>query len=302
MIGSSRSTTYDRQRDDISRLLDPSYTTSYYRSNNRQRAYVDAHGDLHDPDYRQFPLIARTNRYHPPGTTRSHWELVDEDSALCLDDDDDDEYSTYYNNKRNSFSSARYSTKARQQPYHYAATRRSNSPTLGVYTSSGAVLSSPTGGVSPVSTFASSSASSSSILSPSGSPFDSDESPKEKPRCRISALKRKRRRSSVATLDREHDEDRAKLARHDAVEGQWRRSWEEQRNRFVEEVDEEHEEEEEEEEEEEHRQRRQREEEKDHAPTCAESLKRQWQAWSLRIRFGMFRAERRIKRRVQSLI
>jgi hypothetical protein len=37
-------------------------------------------------------------------------------------------------------------------------------------------------------------------------------------------------------------------------------------------------------------------------PTCTQNLKRQWQALSLRFRFSMFRAQRRIKRRVQNLI
>jgi len=54
--------------------------------------------------------------------------------------------------------------------------------------------------------------------------------------------------------------------------------------------------------EEERERMRRRKQAEDSVPTCAESLKKQWQAWSLRVRFGMFRAERRIKRRVQSLI
>ena len=44
------------------------------------------------------------------------------------------------------------------------------------------------------------------------------------------------------------------------------------------------------------------EEDGDCVPSCMDALRRRWQAFSLSIRFGMFRAERRIKRRVQSLI
>ncbi|KAH9917431.1 uncharacterized protein B0H18DRAFT_1123618 [Fomitopsis serialis] len=58
---------------DISRLLDPAYasgsssssasTASPTRHKHTQtRAYVDRHGDLHDPDYRDFPVLPTTSR------------------------------------------------------------------------------------------------------------------------------------------------------------------------------------------------------------------------------------------------
>lgn len=37
-------------------------------------------------------------------------------------------------------------------------------------------------------------------------------------------------------------------------------------------------------------------------PTCTQSLRRQWQAISLRFRFGVFRAQRKMRRRVHSLL
>ncbi|KAF9014221.1 hypothetical protein BDQ17DRAFT_1320845 [Cyathus striatus] len=40
----------------------------------------------------------------------------------------------------------------------------------------------------------------------------------------------------------------------------------------------------------------------DWTPTCGQSLRRQWQAFALRFRFGVFRAQRRVKRRVHSLL
>ncbi|TFK30298.1 hypothetical protein FA15DRAFT_677535 [Coprinopsis marcescibilis] len=296
-----------RQNNDISRLLDPSYTSSYYRPTQHRATYgpyVDAHGDMHDPDYRQFPII-----YQSPKSQRYPTNPYDDDSALLLDDDEDTHDDLGFANKRNSFSSTRTKTRPQSQ-FHYPSTRRSNSPTYSPTSkySSGAILASS--GVSPISTIASSSASSSSsVLSPAQSPADTDESCKQ--RCRISALK-KRRRTSATTLDRERDDERAKVPKRlsydfeDVVESQRRRSIEyareDQRNRFVEEVveEEEQQQQQDDDDEEEEQQRRKRKEES--VPTCGESLQRQWQALSLRIRFGMFRAERRIKKRVQSLI
>ena len=40
----------------------------------------------------------------------------------------------------------------------------------------------------------------------------------------------------------------------------------------------------------------------DYVPTCSQSLRRSWQAFALRFRFGVFRAQRRVTRRVHSLL
>ncbi|KZT70101.1 hypothetical protein DAEQUDRAFT_224066 [Daedalea quercina L-15889] len=58
---------------DISRLLDPAYasgsssssastTSPTHHKLGQTRAYVDRHGDLHDPDYRDFPVLPATGR------------------------------------------------------------------------------------------------------------------------------------------------------------------------------------------------------------------------------------------------
>lgn len=58
---------------DISRLLDPAYASGSSSSSSssaspthhkhgQTRAYVDRHGDLHDPDYRDFPVLPTTAR------------------------------------------------------------------------------------------------------------------------------------------------------------------------------------------------------------------------------------------------
>ncbi|KAL6301840.1 hypothetical protein BKA93DRAFT_796103 [Sparassis latifolia] len=70
---------------DISRLLDPAYASSAssgssssaspsHATHHQTRAYVDHHGDLHDPDYRDFPVLhpSRNDRRRPSsGTARS---------------------------------------------------------------------------------------------------------------------------------------------------------------------------------------------------------------------------------------
>lgn len=56
-----------------------------------------------------------------------------------------------------------------------------------------------------------------------------------------------------------------------------------------------------EEEDEEEEERRQRKEREEYVPTCGQSLRRQWAAFSLSLRFSLFRAQRRISRRVNSL-
>ncbi|KAH9843106.1 uncharacterized protein C8Q71DRAFT_853604 [Rhodofomes roseus] len=56
---------------DISRLLDPAYASGSssssastasptHHKHGQTRAYVDRHGDLHDPDYRDFPVLPAT--------------------------------------------------------------------------------------------------------------------------------------------------------------------------------------------------------------------------------------------------
>jgi hypothetical protein len=69
------------RESDISRLLDPSYSSSKNASN---AAYVDHHGDLHDPDYRHFPPVARHNT---KTLTRPRWELA---SGDAIDEEDDE--------------------------------------------------------------------------------------------------------------------------------------------------------------------------------------------------------------------
>ncbi|KII88250.1 hypothetical protein PLICRDRAFT_54090 [Plicaturopsis crispa FD-325 SS-3] len=67
---------------DVARILDPSYATSTRPA--QAVAYIDAHGDLHDPDYRHFPVL-------PTPSPRRHRYSAFDDSYQDEDDDEDDE-------------------------------------------------------------------------------------------------------------------------------------------------------------------------------------------------------------------
>ncbi|KAJ7599839.1 hypothetical protein C8J56DRAFT_1019332 [Mycena floridula] len=80
------------KRAEASRLLDPSYASSSSSSSlySPLRVWVDNNGDLHDPDYRQFPLFEKKSSprrtlsssidpfaLHSP--QRPSWELANEE-------------------------------------------------------------------------------------------------------------------------------------------------------------------------------------------------------------------------------
>ncbi|KAG5651292.1 hypothetical protein H0H81_009191 [Sphagnurus paluster] len=82
---------------DISRLLDPAYSSNAYASTSTS-AYVDRHGDLHDPDYRHFPIPVSKRHSHSTAynmATRPRWELADDEH-----DDDEFDHMTYPNRQR----------------------------------------------------------------------------------------------------------------------------------------------------------------------------------------------------------
>ncbi|KAI0273538.1 hypothetical protein BC834DRAFT_213392 [Gloeopeniophorella convolvens] len=66
---------------DISRLLDPSYLSSS-TSSSPTSVYEDPDGNLHDPDFRHFPIVAAPAR-------RPAWERGGDDEDA--DEEEDDE-------------------------------------------------------------------------------------------------------------------------------------------------------------------------------------------------------------------
>lgn len=311
MLGKARSSSSfdgNRARSDLNRLLDPTYSTSCYNDNH---AYVDAHGDLHDPDYRHFPLLQQSYNRRSPNATRPHWELIHEEASLLDNDDDlllleEDSHYYYSSSKRNSFGG--YNKSLTSSPRnHYAASHRSSSPSrVGITSAYSRGVGA--GGfsnleVSPPTSWSSSSSSESSS-SPasydlrSSSPFDAAS---EKSRCRIASSLKSRRRRSGATASVSDKIRHAKRASRDfddevTHDYLYRQEWP---------VAEEEEQEVQEAEEREDMGSRRRVEQdlsSESVPTCSDVLKKRWQRLSLSIQFGMFRAERRIKRRVKSLL
>ena len=93
---------------EVSRLLDPSYSniqqgSSSSKTNSPLSVFVDHHGDIHDPDYRDFPALP----------TRPKWESNDaaEDDQILEDD------KAYNKPRRPSFET--YTYRPHYTYYHY---------------------------------------------------------------------------------------------------------------------------------------------------------------------------------------
>ncbi|KAF9242114.1 hypothetical protein BU15DRAFT_73039 [Melanogaster broomeanus] len=96
---SSRPYSPSTREADIARLLDPAYSSpsSHAAFRSSKTVYVDHHGDLHDPDFRDFPTFNHTHT----NSQRPRWEqshVVDEES-------DDEEFEV--EQKRPSFEAQR---------------------------------------------------------------------------------------------------------------------------------------------------------------------------------------------------
>ncbi|KAI0031484.1 hypothetical protein K488DRAFT_86767 [Vararia minispora EC-137] len=228
-----RSSSLSRTQD-LSRLLDPSYlphsSSSASSSPVSVHAWVDDHGDLHDPDYRDFPILVA------PATHRPAWE-----GAPNNDPDDDDAAPLTTSRpvtpreKRRARYNAEYAAFASQPSY----------------------------------------ASNSTYASSTSHAYDRDHSeaaPPPSPRRRKLRALSPRRSSCALERASEHE---------DAVEDE--RSW--------------FEEPETEEPKEEYVPSRQQ---SDWTPTCSEQIRRHWHAFTLGVRFSLFRAQRRIHRRLSA--
>ncbi|KAK0211276.1 hypothetical protein DFS33DRAFT_1298539 [Desarmillaria ectypa] len=87
---------------EASRLLDPSYYSTTH--NYQPRVYIDHKGNMHDPDYRHFPVLSSSpssslssNSPLDRRNSRPHWETgYTYQSAIPDDDDNDDQGGDYY--------------------------------------------------------------------------------------------------------------------------------------------------------------------------------------------------------------
>ncbi|KAH9852746.1 hypothetical protein C2E23DRAFT_148414 [Lenzites betulinus] len=261
---------------DISRLLDPAYASSSSSSTMsattpsphaaQTRAYVDHNGDLHDPDYRDFPVLRTATRSNSHAgkkrrtstgsanavRSRSHdrfsfgmqptrpgWErdwAADVDDSDVEDADDDTEsqshFSPFASTRKNTAPSA-FSFSPYQPPNYYFTEAPS---------------SSPVGSLEEEHTNA---------LGLHDSPFDEDEVDEiaEESRPRSSCLIRRSSKPKKAAKDEKSEAVSQTTSPFDDVD--------------------------------------------EHAitPTCTHVLRQQWEVLSLRIRFGLFHAKRRLRRR-----
>ena len=93
---------------DVSRLLDPSYLSSS-ASSSPSSVYADTDGNLHDPDYRYFPVVATIPR-------RPAWERGGEDDA-DVDGEEFDERAPVRSASPRERRRARYSAYEQSLPY-----------------------------------------------------------------------------------------------------------------------------------------------------------------------------------------
>ncbi|THU81547.1 hypothetical protein K435DRAFT_873218 [Dendrothele bispora CBS 962.96] len=303
---------------DISRLLDPAYS-SEPKSFSQTRVYVDHHGDLHDPDYRHFPATSPTSKKPnqrrnrrasssastDPFASRPQWEY-----SLDYDEDEDEDESQHQQQRHQqrtypSFPSYTYSSYSSTTPPSYSS--------------------------SPVSTSFHESPDSAS--SSTSCPFGSSDSPKKLavPLSNVfrrpSRSRKNTRRSSLDSFDEEEHDYPSET--HAAAAGEEieslhhysspspipttgggrtsraRRSFEAYEDEAFGFVPSQEREEFELEEarlkEEDASEERRKELDRDaisetHVPNCTQAMRKQWQAVSLSVSFGVFRWRRRMRR------
>jgi hypothetical protein len=258
---------------DISRLLDPSYTSAS-GSPHQTVVYVDHSGDFHDPDYRDFPIVQVPKE--------SRWESNYTAHLTPFDDEEDEE------EERDEFDSRHHGLSPYRTPTGRRSTSRPRSPGM-----SSTPLS-PT--YSPYSQYYSSSPSQSYeeesefSQSPLEAPLEIDS---ENKRSRLSfggnwkaglqspppiatTTRLTRVSSPVSRMIPIHDEheETYNLHKEDDEEQDWAYVPFTFRH-FIHHLT-----------------------HLPHSPTCSMAIRRQWQAVRLRLGLGVFRAQRRIRRKV----
>jgi len=261
---------------DISRLLDPSYTSAS-GSPHQTVVYVDHSGDFHDPDYRDFPIVQVPKE--------SRWESNYTTHLTPFDDDDDErEEHDEFDSRHHRFSPYRTPTGRRStsRPRSPGMSSTPLSPTYSPY--SQYYSSSPSQSYEEESEFS---------QSPLETPLEIDS---ENKRSRLSfggnrktglqspppiatTTRLTRVYSPVTRMIPIHDEheETPNLHKEDdevAEEQDWTYVPFTFRH-FIHHLT-----------------------HLPHSPTCSMAIRRQWQAIRLRLGLGVFRAQRRIRRRV----
>ncbi|GJE87013.1 hypothetical protein PsYK624_030960 [Phanerochaete sordida] len=290
---SSRSSSYqpNTRQADISRLLDPAYASSsshaaHSSSGNVRastRVYVDHTGEMHDPDYRDFPVLpprqqknlltkprrsssthsristststaSRPDRYRTyPLVARPEWERGWATEVEDLDEEEE-EQSSYEGAYRSPFSSSSSSSEATP-----SSRRASLPPSVYTYTPSTYYFNEPASTTSsPVDSLEEEERDTTGC-----SPFDDMEVEEEErapgSRTAASILKKMKRSSSGSTVPVAP----TRLTQEEDKENQHREM------QFMDRDD-------------------------DDVPSCTHILHRHLRALNLRLRFGVFHAKRRL--------
>ena len=296
--------------DDISRLLDPSYLPS---SSSSAGVYVDPSGVVHDPDYRHFPLVTSPsnngahkhghhhhthngNGHHHTHTARRHsggtrgrtsprphfdWELAVDESAL------DDEYPP---EEEEHIQNHRYGYGGYAGGMSSASSRRSGSssnPNSPVIIRRPRDSSFSTANTTP--TWYSPTVTDNTLPTSYELGDTSEEEEKEKEAVKKGEKKKPRRLSKG---DKENvplkASDEEKCTSTTGARTSFDEDSAEHFNGAIRDGEDEDE--------------MALARHQEYVPTCGQSLRRSWQAFALRFRFGLFRAQRRMTRRVHSLL
>ncbi|TBU35541.1 hypothetical protein BD311DRAFT_647410 [Dichomitus squalens] len=266
---------------DISRLLDPAYASSSTSSSSvsaspaspQTRVYVDHHGEIHDPDYRDFPVLRPTALSSYPGKhrrpsassaarSRSHDRYVaalqpprpswERDWGTEVDDSDDDDDNVEGESQSHFSPFASHHGTPRRNTSQSAFAFSSSYPSSYYYfTEKAPATSSPDSYEGEFS----------NALQLHESPFEDDVGEViEESRKTASLIRKVSKPKKSATLEVQPEKDE-----------------EDESSPALRPLDEEGDEDE-------------------HAstPTCTHLLRQQWQAISLRVRFGVYHAKRKI--------
>ena len=269
---------------DISRLLDPSYrSASTSKGYVSPQAYVDPYGDLHDPDYRDFPtLLPSSSSTSSKRSPRPHWELtLDNENALDEDSDELDEEDSFFLSTSTAAHPQNHSRYSARRSSHNSGSRIPRQSSFSTY----------------ATTYSSNYYSPSFTVSTLPTSYESDKTVLS--RCSDTDEKKKKTKTRrLSKGDKERGKEREGLwgGSVPAAETYYRGSLDHSRDLppTQEEVED----------------TRLgspttstiiRSKELEYVPTCTQSLRRQWQALALRFRFSMFRAQRKVMRRVHTL-
>ncbi|KAI1788386.1 hypothetical protein LXA43DRAFT_974857 [Ganoderma leucocontextum] len=263
---------------DISRLLDPAYASSSTSSSSvsaspasqtQTRVYVDHNGEIHDPDYRDFPVLRATARPTPSGkrrrtSTGSAARSASHDTYRPTRPSWERDWSTEVDNSDNENDEDEAESQSHFSPFasHRSSPRKHTSHGgfgfVPSYPSNYYYFSEKGPAASPQNSYEDEN---SNALQLHESPFEDDANEViEESRKTASLIRRASKPKKASTLEAQAEKD------EDDESSPALRSLEEESDEYGHES----------------------------TPTCTYVFRQQWQAIVLRIRFGVFHAKRKL--------